>query len=365
MWIMSTTYEYVKRCIKDMSFKISKEELEHLYWKDELSTYKIAEMYGVSNSTVGTKMKSYGISRRNLSECKVGDKNSNFNNGEKLKDAWARGCYSSRDVTGSKNPNYKNRLEQMECDFCGILFPGYPSQHQGEHVFCTSSCASKYRLKHSTKIRPGVKGYKHSQETKEKIRESRKNLSAETLKKMSEAQRGRKHSEETLKKMSEAHSGKKNHNYGKPMSEKQKRVLSELAKRRCSTLQWKEKMEEIWKKRRVPKSYTLPERIFIEMCEKHNLPFRYTGDGSFWIKNLNPDFVDCNGQKIAVEVFGDYWHSPLLNKKIKYYQTYDGRKKILEKYGWKLVVLWESDLKRHDAEEFVLDTLLKEGVIQS
>ena len=290
-----------------MSFEISKEELERLYWKDELSTHKIAALFRVSNNTVRTKMVSYGISRRNQSECKVGDKNPNFNNGEKLKEAWIRGCYSERDQNGSKNSNYKNRLEKMECDFCGTLFPGYPSQHQGEHVFCGTSCASKHRMKHSKKIQNGVKGYKHSQETKEKLRE--------------------------------------------------------LAKRRCSTLQWKEKMREIRKKRRIPKSYTLPERIFIEMCEKHNLPFRYTGDGSFWIENLNPDFVDCNGQKIAVEVFGDYWHSPLLNKKIKYYQTHNGRKKILGNSGWKLIVLWESDLKRHDAEEFVLDTLLKEGAL--
>lgn len=346
-----------------MSFEISKEELERLYWECELSTYKIADMYGVSNSTVGTKMKSHKIPRRNQSECKIGDKNSNFGNGEKLKEAWARGCYSERDLTGSKNPNYKNRLEQIECDFCGTLFPGYLSQHQGEHVFCGRSCASKHRMKHSKKIQNGVKGYKHSQETKKKLRESRKNLSPETLKNMSEAQRGRKHSEETRKKMSESHSGENNHNYGKPMSEKQKKVLSELAKKRCSTPQWKEKMKEIRKTINIPKSYTQPERKFIEICEKHNLPFKYTGNGSFWIENLNPDFVDCNGQKIAVEVFGDYWHSPLLNKKIKHYQTYDGRKKILGKYGWKLIVLWESDLKRHDAEEFVLDTLLKEGAL--
>ena len=213
MWTITTTYEYVKRCTKDMSFKISKEELEHLYCKDELSTYKIAEMYGVSNSTVGTKMRSYGIPRRNLSECKTGDKNPNYNNGEKLKGAWARGCYSRRNITGSKNPNYKNRLEQMECDFCGAPLSKYPSQRHGEHVFCNRSCASKYRMKHSKKIQNGVEGYKHSQETKEKIRESRKNLSLETLEKMSEARRGKKHSEETLKKMSESHYGEKNSNW--------------------------------------------------------------------------------------------------------------------------------------------------------
>jgi len=26
------------------------------------------------------------------------------------------------------------------------------------------------------------------------------------------------------------------------------------------------------------------------------------------IELLNPDFVNCNSKKIAVEVFGNYWH---------------------------------------------------------
>ena len=110
------------------------------------------------------------------------------------------------------------------------------------------------------------------------------------------------------------------------------------------------------------KSRTVPELRFLELCEKHNLPFKFTGDGSFWIENINPDFVDCNGKKIAVEVFGDYWHSPLLKPNIDWKRTYKGRKEILKKYGWKLIVLWETDLKRQDYEKFVLSVLEKEGI---
>ena len=106
---------------------------------------------------------------------------------------------------------------------------------------------------------------------------------------------------------------------------------------------------------------TKPELIFEQICKKNNLPFKYTGDGSLWIgKNpaVNPDFVECNGKKIAVEIFGDYWHSPLF-KKVPYNQTYEGRKKIFKKYGWKLIIFWEADLKRMDAEQFVLLRLSK------
>lgn len=109
-----------------------------------------------------------------------------------------------------------------------------------------------------------------------------------------------------------------------------------------------------------PTHHTKPERIFEGICKKHNLPFKYTGDSSFWIgKNpsINPDFVECNGKKIVVEIFGDWWHSPILNKNISYVQTYEGRNKKLKEYGWKLIVFWETDLLREDVETFVLNKL--------
>lgn len=116
---------------------------------------------------------------------------------------------------------------------------------------------------------------------------------------------------------------------------------------------------------KLPKHHTKPEMIFKGICKKYDLPFKYTGDGSFWIgKNpsINPDFVDCNGKKIAVEIFS-YWHDPLRRHcKIRYSASYEGRKKILKKYGWKLVVFWQEDLERKDTEQFVLTVLSKHKI---
>lgn len=114
------------------------------------------------------------------------------------------------------------------------------------------------------------------------------------------------------------------------------------------------------KARKIQTHHTKPELIFEQICKKYDLQYKYTGDGSFWIgKNpsVNPDFVNCNGKKIAIEIFGDYWHSPLLNRNLDYNRTYKGRKEILKKYGWKLVIFWESDLIRNDAEQFILQQL--------
>ena len=63
-----------------------------------------------------------------------------------------------------------------------------------------------------------------------------------------------------------------------------------------------------------------------------------------------------------MEIFGDYWHSPLLNRKLGEKSTLTYRKRALKEYGWKLIVFWESDLKREDAEQFVLGKLQKHGI---
>lgn len=105
------------------------------------------------------------------------------------------------------------------------------------------------------------------------------------------------------------------------------------------------------------KKPTKPEQKFIQLCQENNLPYRYTGNGSFWIGNINPDFIEIHGKTIAVEIFGDYWHSPLLNPRINYSATYYGRKETLSKHGWELIVFWESELNSPNAEQIVLNRL--------
>lgn len=126
----------------------------------------------------------------------------------------------------------------------------------------------------------------------------------------------------------------------------------------------RKKMREARKARKgFPQHHTKAELKFEAICKKNNLPFKYTGNGSFWIENINPDFVECNSKKIAIGVFGDYWHSPLLRSKIPYSQTYKGRKKILRKYGWKLIIFWEKDMLRMDAEQFVVAELKRNKIL--
>ncbi len=198
------------------------------------------------------------------------------------------------------------------------------------------------------KLSQNRKGIKLSKAWRDALSRSHKGIkqTPEAIKKRTESRRGYCHSEETKAKISNAHIGKtklggKDHPmYGKPRP-----------------LETRKKISIARQNQRFPIKNTNAEISFKQICDKNNLPFKYTGDGSFWIGNINPDFIHINGKKIVVEIFGDYWHSPLLRPNMGYYQTYEGRKNKLKKFGWKLIVFWESDLKRVDAEKFILSEL--------
>lgn len=152
------------------------------------------------------------------------------------------------------------------------------------------------------------------------------------------------HTERTKKKISDAQSGE-------VFKKEQKRKLQEARK----------------KQKGFPTHHTKIEVILKQIVEKHTDIIRYTGDGAFWIEtpemNVNPDFIVID-KKIVIEANGDYWHSPLLNRNMKKRGDVNYRRELLKKVGWKMIVLWESDLKRKDAEQFVLHVLKKEGVIK-
>ena len=108
-----------------------------------------------------------------------------------------------------------------------------------------------------------------------------------------------------------------------------------------------------------------PERIFQEICQKNNIPFHYVGDGQLWIgkrKKMNPDFIEANGKKICVEIMGAWWHSRLLNQKVREDALLPYREKHYKHYKWQPIFIWDSDLLRKDAETFVLNELRKEGI---
>ena len=64
--------------------------------------------------------------------------------------------------------------------------------------------------------------------------------------------------------------------------------------------------------------------------------FRYVGDGEVIIAGKCPDWINCNGKKQIIELFGDYWH-----------RNDDGseRIKMFSKFGFSTLIIWEHELE--------------------
>ena len=53
---------------------------------------------------------------------------------------------------------------------------------------------------------------------------------------------------------------------------------------------------------------TRPEKKMIDIIKRNNLEYEYVGNGKVWLNGVNPDFININGKKIVIEVWGDYIH---------------------------------------------------------
>lgn len=89
-----------------------------------------------------------------------------------------------------------------------------------------------------------------------------------------------------------------------------------------------------------------PECIMLNLLN-HLYPneWRYVGDGQLVIEGRNPDFVNCNGKKLIIECFGNYWHSVRTRC---FEETEEGRIALFKKYGYKTLVVWEREIKNTD-----------------
>ena len=68
----------------------------------------------------------------------------------------------------------------------------------------------------------------------------------------------------------------------------------------------KDKMKKSWrflKKRFVRMIPSRLETKTINIIKKLKLPYKFVGNGKFFIERKNPDFININGEKIAIEVF--------------------------------------------------------------
>ncbi|MBI2043869.1 hypothetical protein HYT24_00710 [Candidatus Pacearchaeota archaeon] len=84
------------------------------------------------------------------------------------------------------------------------------------------------------------------------------------------------------------------------------------------------------------------EKDFEKICKESQLPFVYTGNGSFWIgpcisgKRRNPDFKHVSDKKVIL-LNGDHWHTNEdINEQVKDY----------ENKGYKVLPIWQSNWQK-------------------
>jgi very-short-patch-repair endonuclease len=206
------------------------------------------------------------------------------------------------------------------------------------------------------------KGHPMSEETKRKIglANKGKKQTKEQKRILIEANRGRIpwnkgktgiYSKEALKKMSEGK--KKNPSrywLGKKRSEETKMKISKT--KEGVPQPWnshplsKEQIKKILT-RRLPTSL---ETKFQGIIDKYNLPYKYVGNGKFFIERYNPDFINTNNEKIAIEVYARYYkrrnHEDIEEWRNK-------RQEVFNKYGWKIIYFNEVEVN----EKYILNLL--------
>lgn len=216
-------------------------------------------------------------------------------------------------------------------------------------------------------------GRRHSKETRKKMSNAQKGRKITWGNKISEAMKGKKLSEEHIKHSSEGRKGlvpwnkgrkgvQKSTKKGKTFeeiygSERSKEIRKKMSEAKLNDIERCRKLgKELWKnpqfvRKNLKALFQKPNKLetkLIRILKKNAFPFRYVGDGQVVIDGKVPDFIATNGSKKIIELFGRPWHDPK-NKyhspKIEYDRTEEGRHKFYESHDYKLLVIWDDELK--------------------
>jgi very-short-patch-repair endonuclease len=201
---------------------------------------------------------------------------------------------------------------------------------------------------------------KLSKETKKKISLGLmgRPVSIGTRKKLSESNKGKhffKHTLETRKKMSLSR-------MGHPTSKETRKKLSIANKGHIPWLKGKfgiihspfkgvKRSRDIVKRMLRRRKMSSLEIKFNEIVKKNKLPYKFVGNGKFFIENKNPDFINTNGEKIAIEVFHTKHKEQFRVGGVEEWKR--EREKLFNKYGWKIIYFNQVQIN----EENILNTI--------
>jgi len=86
------------------------------------------------------------------------------------------------------------------------------------------------------------------------------------------------------------------------------------------------------------------------------------GDNKTFVGGRSPDWI-CKSKKLIIEMFGNYFHGQKLTGRTKE-QEEKQRTDHFAKYGYKTLIIWESELKDMEAVRFKIQSFLEsEGIL--
>lgn len=226
---------------------------------------------------------------------------------------------------------------------------GRPSWNKG-HTSETDPRIPTGKNHHMYGKKSHMSGKKHTEESLKLMREAQKgeNNPMYGKKGRDNPHYGRKRSKETGKKISIAKKGKpgmrgkdnpmygrtgeKHPMFGKKRTEKTRKQISEKAIRNWQDPEFQKK-SAIGRKTKPNK----PEIFLMELLETlYPNDWKYVGDLQFFLGGKNPDFMNVNGEKKLIELYGDYWHRD---------DDPQDRVDHFKQYGFNTLIIWESELE--------------------
>jgi len=363
--------------------------LHQKYLIEELSSFEMAKMIGCEPGSIRYAMMKFGIPMRKLSDVKRKSKYSQLNSKgwlyehyitnevslQKIADIIGDGCTSgavygalkrfciaarshSEVSKGEKNSFYGRRHTEPTKRRISETKKGTPNVMKGKRH--TAEARKNMSDAHQGETCEHLKEYQFKKGFVPWNKDKHDVYSEEMLIRMSEVMQGRftgekhhffgkHHTEEAKKSNREKHLGKK-------LSEEVKKALSEANKRR-----WKDpEFVKRWVKSMHLKP-NKPESKVDQILQEH-FPneWKYNGDFScgITIGGMIPDFVNVNGKKVVIEVFGEVFHDPdkTFRESIPWKQQEFGRISTYSQFGYECIIFWDYELKE-DAKGIIVNRL--------
>ena len=226
--------------------------------------------------------------------------------------------------------------ESLVCPQCGQGFTVKPSR-LNKRKFCSNACYDASGERAENGRNNGMKG-----KTPYKVHPLL----------------GKKHSSESIQKMREVKLGKKNPRYGVTLTESQREALlsanfhlgmlgkhhSEETRQLMSV-----KEKELWSdpmyfKKRMKECGAKPNKseLLLDSWIQGLSPgeWKFVGAGDFILGGKNPDWLNINGHKALIELFGEPWHPESDEPEtIEHFAQ----------FGFKTLVIWYKELKNKEA----------------